>query len=152
MVWNKMIWNIKSQDPWEYNVGHAIAQAGNHQPHTTEVCVQYQANPCGVCGKTNWSYNTIFYKYRTSDFPITITPLVLHAHSFIYHQQYIISAVLNNRLLPPVLFICCIISFLWLLNFLHLNIDYFSGKQSACAVLFCHMWPLRFYTFSHAIS
>jgi len=85
--------NIKSQDPWEYNVGHAITQAVNHQPHTKEVGVQYQASPCGVCGKTNWPWNMIFYKYCTSDFPITIIPLMLHAHSFIYHQKYIISAV-----------------------------------------------------------
>ena len=33
--------------------------------------------------------------------------------------------------LPPVPFICCIISFLWLLNFLHLNIKWSTVRSSS---------------------
>jgi len=33
----------------------------------------------------------------------------------------------------------------------YIRLSYFSGMQSACAVLYCHLWPVRLYVF-HIIS
>ena len=75
-----------------------MAQEISYFVLTVETNLQYQASPCGNCGQN--STETGFILGNLSFCPVTIIPLVHHAHlcitDTIYYQQFTLS--LSNLL------------------------------------------------------
>lgn len=68
---------------------HDMAEEVSCSILTVEAKLQYRASPYGNCGSWNGT-ETVFMQGNLSFWPVTVIPLVLHAHLCIAH--YILSA------------------------------------------------------------
>ena len=72
--------------------GRAMGSGGHLKQRTG---VQFQANPCGICVGQNGSGTG--FSPITSNYPVCINPSVLHIHSVIYYESYIILGIDTYR-------------------------------------------------------
>jgi hypothetical protein len=67
--------------------GIDVARVVNRQPVTAEARVRSQASSCKVC-YGHWLWDSCF-SYYLGFSHVSINPLILDAHSFIYQRRYI---------------------------------------------------------------
>ena len=75
---------------WAF-ANHATAETFSHWHLNTEVGVQYQSNPCEICGGQCGTGTG--FSLSNSVFHISTIPPILHSHLFMYHWHCMTSAI-----------------------------------------------------------
>jgi len=68
-----------------------MVQMVSHHPLTTEAWARSQSSPCGICDDEVDFGHVLLYVLHS--YPVSIIPLIFHAHSFFCERWYIIVGI-----------------------------------------------------------